>query len=133
LLGRIGPKATASIPVVKEALEDTTRLVRHHALQVLLAIAPEDKVPTLIIALASKHDDLRDAAVVELGKIGPKAHPALPALTKLVNDRNPELGRRAAEAVRKIEVAVWTVKAQKVQPKLVTSGTVEAAEQPTGI
>jgi hypothetical protein len=105
LLGRIGPKAKAAIPLLKEAVQDDDLDVSRHTLQSVTAIAPEEAVAVFILALGSKHDDVRDGAVVSLGKIGPKAKAAIPALKKALKDSNADVRSHAADALRAVEVS----------------------------
>ena len=53
-----------------------------------------------LLALEDKKFAVRRDAIVALGKIGPVADAAVPALTELSNDDS--LGVRAKEALRKI-------------------------------
>ena len=56
--------------------------------------------PDLIDALDDEAKAVRVAAVVSLGKIGPAAKAAIPALTAITEE--PLIGRRAQKAIKEI-------------------------------
>ena len=53
----------------------------------------------------AKEGYVRDHAAKALGQIGPAAKAAVPALTKLVKERDVFSHRSAAEALKKIDLA----------------------------
>jgi len=60
-------------------------------------------VPELIEALRSKEVELRGAAVLALGEIGPGARSAIPALTLSLKDESADVRKAAAQALGKIQ------------------------------
>jgi HEAT repeat protein len=61
-------------------------------------------VPALVEALEGSNVDLRRAAVVALGRIGPEASPALPALKGLLDDKNALVRGAARRALKELAV-----------------------------
>ncbi len=70
-----------------------------HALDALAALGPA-AVPRLIDAL--KYEKLRGQVVYVLGKIGPAAAPATPALAKLIADKDDRVAHEAILALANI-------------------------------
>ncbi|HEY1860345.1 MAG TPA: HEAT repeat domain-containing protein [Gemmataceae bacterium] len=66
-----------------------------------VVISPKKSVPALISALYDPQ--VRVEAINALGKIGPKAEEAVPALTKLKRDSAEEVRDAASKALEKIE------------------------------
>ncbi len=60
----------------------------------------KDAVPRLISALADEHHGVRKEAALSLGKIGPAAKAAIPALDAVRQESN--LGQFAEEALKEI-------------------------------
>ena len=50
-----------------------------------------------------KIEELRRDAADALGKLGPAAKTAVPALTKLLNDKNEDIRKAASKALKKIQ------------------------------
>ena len=80
VLGSIGPEAAPAVPALSEALHDPDRDVRCRAARPWVTLAPRRAaVPSLIEALKDE-EPVRLDAIRALGRIGPDARPALPAL-----------------------------------------------------
>lgn len=100
--------AAAAVDAVIDASRDEhTPHLRSTALQVLGRLPPETaprSVPVLIGALASADTNVRHAAVVALGDLGPAAAAGVPVL--LVCGKDPEsfIARDAAVSLRKVGV-----------------------------
>lgn len=94
---RPGPKVMVSL--MDKALKDAKPEVVEHALGALAGLG-EPSVPSLIEAL--KHEKARPKVAYVLGRIGPKAAAAAPALARLLRVNDPETRREAAIALAKI-------------------------------
>jgi HEAT repeat protein len=124
LLGRLGPAAEETVPVLVETLKQKS--LRPRVIEVLGRIGPEakDAVPALIEALreegptadieerieispgfgkAAVHESVRLRAVIALGQIGPEARDALPALIDAYGDENEVFRHHVAGAIRAID------------------------------
>src|SRR5262249_23707055 len=73
----------------------------HLAADALTAIGPS-AVPALIEALGSNSEEARDWAAITLGRIGPAAKDAVPALDRLVKKKGALEGTLAVQALGKI-------------------------------
>jgi HEAT repeat protein len=113
-LGRIGPAAKVAVPAIVAALADEGSweavpsmqiLVKHRAAVTLAAVAPDHPkaVPALIEAL-DYNGLTRYIAVEALGKLGPRAKAALPALRQIADGslrlRYPYLNQPLAQQDR---------------------------------
>ena len=124
LLGRLGPAAEETVPVLVESLKQKS--LRPSVIVVLGRIGPgaKDAVPALIEALreegptadieerieispgfgkAAVHESVRLRAVIALGQIGPEARDALPALIDAYGAENEVFRHHVAEAIRAID------------------------------
>jgi HEAT repeat protein len=103
-VGKIGPEAKEAIPALIEMIRQTrnhdrkTLLGCNHA---LLAMGKEI-VPYMISLLKDDEWEMRRGAAWILGKVGPDAKAAVPALTEALKDPNPAVQKKAAEALQKI-------------------------------
>ena len=100
-LGEIGDPA--AVPFLIKALKDKDMVVRSLALYSLGKIGDPAAVPALIKALKVKANepDVRRFAVETLGEIGDPA--AVPALIKAVKDKDEEVRKAAAHALKKLQ------------------------------
>jgi HEAT repeat protein len=92
-----GPKVM--VPLMEKAFENAAPEVVEHALDALAGLGAA-AVPNLIEAM--KHEKARSTVAYILGRIGPQAEPAVPALAGLLGDADPETRREAAIALAKI-------------------------------
>jgi HEAT repeat protein len=104
-VGKMGPEAREAIP----ALIETIRQTRNHDKRILLACnyallaMGKEIVPSMISLLKDDDLEMRRGAAWILGKVGPEAKDAVPALTEALNDSNPAVRTKAAEALKKIK------------------------------
>ncbi|MGD9723781.1 MAG: HEAT repeat domain-containing protein [Pirellulales bacterium] len=86
-------------PIMEKALADADETTAQYMLDAIATLGPQ-AVPRLIVAL--KHTSLRPHVAYILGQIGPPAAPASEALTKLLDDPDPNVSIEAAHALAKI-------------------------------
>ncbi len=104
-VGKIGPEAREAIPLLVETIRQT----RNHDKRLLLACnyallaMGKEIVPGMISLLKDDDWEMRRGAAWILGKVGPEAKDAVPALTEALHDSNPEVRTRAAEALKKVK------------------------------
>jgi HEAT repeat protein len=104
-LEKLGPAAKEAIPALDRALEATEPDLRLQAAfaRVKAGPAPADKVVLIFAATLSGKNERRGQAAHELGRIGPPARDALPALREALKDKNPWVQMAAAEAAFRID------------------------------
>lgn len=98
-LGTIGSAARQAVPALERAAQDSDQEVSQAASAALGSIAPERTVPLLVADLRSANWLTRQRAAQALGKIGPAAGAAEPALRRATNDTDPDVRRAAVEAL----------------------------------
>jgi hypothetical protein len=104
-VGKIGPEAKEAIPVLIE----TIREVRNRDKRILVACnnallaMGKEIVPSMISLLKDDEWEMRRGAAWILGKVGPDAKDAVPALTEALHDPNPAVRTKAADALKKIK------------------------------
>jgi len=131
-LGEIGDPAKVAVPEIAALIADPDATVRREAMEAIGAIRPGPKVtvPLFIKLLESSDAQARHAAMstladqgkaavpflidslsneqaaywgcLVLNEIGPDAQEAVPALTKLIDDKRPEVRREAILALVQI-------------------------------
>ncbi len=95
-LAALPPAPEITTPIWEKALQDADQTTVQYALDAIAAIgAPA--VPRLIDGL--KHEELRGQIAYTLGKIGPAAVAATPALTKLIRDKDERVAHEAILAL----------------------------------
>jgi HEAT repeat protein len=103
-VGKIGPEAREAIP----ALVETIRQTRNHDKRILFACnhallaMGKEIVPDMISVLKDEDWEMRRGAAWILGKVGPDAKDAVPALTEALGDSNDSVRIKASEALKKI-------------------------------
>ena len=102
-LARLGPASQSAVPALIETLDDRDWVVRVATITALGEIGENaaEAVPVLIEALAN--EDVCTSAAIALGRIGPAAKAAAPALTKLKKSKSGFLRWCAEEALRSIQ------------------------------
>ncbi len=94
----IGPEAEHAIPALTKALNDKNGHVRNGAVLALGKIG-EAAVPALVDAL--NHENVRRSTIMVLGRLGPKAKAADPALSELLKNEKDEQVRKRIESALK--------------------------------
>ncbi|NQT87823.1 HEAT repeat domain-containing protein, partial [bacterium] len=102
-LAAIGPDASPALPAVTRLLRDKERSVRDAVVQALPKIDPEAAVSALIQATADRAVDVREAACIELGKLGDKATAAMHPMWKVLKDEEWQVRKAAAQAFLDID------------------------------
>jgi HEAT repeat protein len=106
MLGDCGPAAISAVPALVRRLKDEEGDVRVAAALALLKIAPEQQAPSSLAALLAelKNPDLliRILAADALGGLGTRARDAVPALTNVLRDPEPEVRQAGKDALKKI-------------------------------
>ena len=100
-LGVLGPQANQAVRELSQALHDKSPQVRLDAAMALGSIG-EAATGSLVLSLEDGDRFVRKSAVFALGLIGPPAAQAIPALSKLLNDRDEEMRSAAAHALQNI-------------------------------
>jgi HEAT repeat protein len=98
-LRRIRPGPQVGVPLFIKIMEDPDPTVRMRAVSALAA-GGKDAVPFLVEAL--KNEKAAYWACIALNRIGPEAQAAVPSLTKLLEDKNPQIRREALLALAEI-------------------------------
>lgn len=98
-LAALPPSPEITVPIFEKALADADETTTSYMLDALAGLGAQ-AVPRLIAAL--RHEAMRPQVAFMLGQIGPQAAPATEALSKLVNDEDPNVGIEAAHALAKI-------------------------------
>jgi len=106
-LGLLGPAALISIPDLVLVLGDADGDVRRAAQVALRLIQPDGRPGEAIvksIALDLKDPDpvIRATALRALGKLGPLAISATPAIESLLGDSDPDVKRSAVDALTRV-------------------------------
>jgi HEAT repeat protein/type 1 glutamine amidotransferase len=83
-LGRVGPAARRATPELQALIHDANPLVRAEAVRAFGAVERATAVPLLVDLLQSTAPEVQGAAFDALGKMGPAAKAALPALTGIL-------------------------------------------------
>jgi HEAT repeat protein len=98
-LAELRPGPEIALPIMEKAFANVDEKVIHGALDALAGLGPA-AVPKLIESL--KHENIRPYVVYMLGRYGPAAKPAVEALTKLIDDKNPDVQHETLIALAKI-------------------------------
>jgi len=85
-LGEMGTNAVRALPLLVEASKDADKEVASLAIQALVKVGGADAVPVLIEHLRANDPSIRASAATALGKLGPKAKAAVPALNEILTD-----------------------------------------------
>lgn len=109
-LMKCGERAAPAVPALREILREAIRGgalypdVGVHAVRALGWIGPAagDAVFELLDALKHRDHRLREAAAWSLGRLGPRAKSAGPALMEARRDPDPAVAREAAGALKRV-------------------------------
>jgi HEAT repeat protein len=110
-LGRMGPKASAAVPLLIEALRDMDRDTHLAAASALGDIGPAASTAVPHLGRAVKDGDVavRRTAAYALGRIGPAAKAAVPDLIEALKDKDEYTRSSAAQALGRIGPVALTV------------------------
>ncbi|MHB1425241.1 MAG: HEAT repeat domain-containing protein [Gemmataceae bacterium] len=100
-LWRLGPKAESIVPALLSAAQGP--IDKSASARTLLASFGPWVAPTLVAALNDNEAARREAAADILGRIGPPARAAVPALLVLLKDKSSAVAFRAAMALSQID------------------------------
>ena len=100
-LRAIGPLAVEAVPALRNQLQHTDPFVRMHALLTLDAVGPE-AIDVIIEGLSDPFPAVTGLAAHMLGRRGPQAVSALPALEQTLQSPNPRVRSRVVAAIREI-------------------------------
>ncbi len=107
-LGSIGPAAKDAVAALNKQTESDSFLRRVTAAWALASIQPDNKqaidkaTPLLSEALKNEQEFVRLNAAIALGRLGPAARAAAPALQTLDKDPSPAVRAAAEEALRRM-------------------------------
>ena len=104
-IGEIGPEAREAIPVLVETIRQTRNRDKRMLLacnHVLIGMGKEI-VPHMISLLKDDNWEMRRGSAWMLGKLGPDAKDAIPALTEALNDPSEAVRTKAAVSLKKIK------------------------------
>ncbi|MBN1672353.1 MAG: HEAT repeat domain-containing protein [Kiritimatiellae bacterium] len=104
-LGKIGPDAAAGAGDLVKALDDSDRHARRAAVEALgrMPVALVPYVPKLAAVLKHQDDSVAREVARVLGRIGPAARAAAPALQEAARSGSPIVKRAAEDALKAIE------------------------------
>jgi HEAT repeat protein len=102
-LQKIGRDAKPAVPTLIKSLEDEDDLVREHAAESLGEIGDPAAAPHLTRVLSDRVALVRRDAVRSLGQLGLSAKDALPAVKKLLDDKEELVRDAARTALRRID------------------------------
>ncbi|HEY3963679.1 MAG TPA: HEAT repeat domain-containing protein [Planctomycetaceae bacterium] len=106
-LAAIGPSAGPAVPELRALLTSPSASIRTHVASALGDIGAVAAVNDLATALEDRDEDVRRESAQALGKIGPPAKPAIPALLRALEDPADSVKWHVAEALSRIgEAAV---------------------------
>lgn len=102
-LSCLGEVALPAVPLMIELFGEPNGEAR---LNMIIAVAHfgELAVPALTEALNSKDKEIRRGACIALGKIGPQASSAIPALKKLLDEPDYDVSLAAERAIKRIMI-----------------------------
>jgi HEAT repeat protein len=92
MLGKMGNRSKAALPAIRKCLRDEVLPVRIEAITALaeIGIDTEETLPDLIRLLGDDQPEtIRQSAAYAIGKAGPLARGAVPALRRMATSRNP--------------------------------------------
>jgi HEAT repeat protein len=105
MLGECGPAAQSAVPALVKRLKDEEGDVRVASALALLRIAPDREggpaLATLVRELGNPDVLVRVLAAEALGRLGPRAAEAAPALRRATQDPEPEVRQAATAALGK--------------------------------
>ncbi|MBI3820230.1 MAG: HEAT repeat domain-containing protein [Planctomycetes bacterium] len=100
-IGKIGPKGIKALPILlKSFRQEGDADVRAAISTAIARVGPQVKEThaALADAIGDPSPEIRELALITLGKIGPAARPALPAIEKAAKDTNEKIALAAQTA-----------------------------------
>jgi len=102
-LGDLGTAGKKALPALLMALGDEGERIRQNALRAIIAIGPDEKaIQPLTNSLKDSDNEVRALSANALGQLGPLARKSIPALREAIHDRDENVQKEAAEALRAI-------------------------------
>jgi HEAT repeat protein len=102
-LGLLGPNGKTALPALLLALRDEYELVRQNALRSIIAIGPDATATQALTDSLKDSDNLvRALSANALGQLGPLARQSVPALREALKDRDEDVQKEAADALKAI-------------------------------
>jgi HEAT repeat protein len=102
-LGDLGPDGKPALPAVLSALGDEGERVRQNALRAIIAIGPDEKaIQPLTNSLKDSDNIVRALSANALGQLGSLARRSVPALREALHDRDENVQKEAADALKAI-------------------------------
>jgi HEAT repeat protein len=108
-LGKLGPAAKSSVPLLKLRFQDDDKNVRLRAAFSVEKIDPTDRSFEPVLTAAMREGDGR--TLLEVGALGPDAAWAVPALNRLLSHESFKVRSLAANALGNIGPAAISAKA----------------------
>jgi len=107
VLGSFGQKAKDAVPALVSLLKGPhSAAIRSAAAQALMSISTEKEsgLPILVWALGESPDpNVRRWAAEMIGRLGPAAFDAVPALVKALEDPDPAVRQEAEKSIRRLQ------------------------------
>ncbi len=100
-LGSLDLDESAAPDALLRAVESSDAMVKYAALEALLDFEDERLVPTFLSFITDRRADIRTRVIEQLGSIG--ATQAVAAITRALNDPDPDVRRAAVEALAEID------------------------------
>jgi HEAT repeat protein len=105
-LSYLGPDAKTALPALLLGLRDEAEQVRQNVLHAIIAIGPDaTAIQPLTDSLKDSDHLVRALSANALGQLGSSARPSIPALREALQDRDPNVQKEAADALRAISAS----------------------------
>jgi len=102
-LGELGADGKPALPALLSALGDEGERVRQNVLRAIIAIGPdENTIQPLTNSLKDSDNEVRALSASALGQLGPSARKSIPALREALHDRDEDVRKEAADALKAI-------------------------------
>jgi len=102
-LGDLGADGKPALPALLMALGDEGERVRQNVLRAIVAIGPDEKaIQPLTNSLKDSDNIVRALSASALGQLGPLARKSIPALREALHDRDENVQKEAADALKAI-------------------------------
>ena len=102
-LGDLGADGKPALPALLSALGDEGERVRQNVLRAIIAIGPDETaIQPLTNSLKDSDNEVRALSANALGQLGPSARKSIPALREALHDRDEDVRKEAADALKAI-------------------------------